>query len=557
MATSPDSIPARQKSSPGLSALAWLVTAGVIIAIFAAICIARDRGYGGPHHDEVIALLASKGFERAYARLHDAGEAPFHQIVPASEWQRFTQDFVPVSFSEVRDDVLFGDKHPPLAFWVFNRWLALFTHGQYEHAVVLVWIQIVIAAALLKLAVLQYTGSRRLALVAFAIFLAGNCAVVTATWVRQYSLFAICYALTAICAGELTRPSVSRLRMGCSAAGLGMASLLGMMTQYTFLTMSAPIHLALVVFLVQRRTTERVAIVGAGYLFAGAAFFALIPRAINHALVVSQQLQHQWHIGNALWGIPQMIVPMPSALQGSIGSSLGLAVMLAVLALGARACMIGNVADQLNRPDQRVVLAGMLGAGIIQLVMVAAGLFPGWATSPPHMCALWWLSVLALSIWLSHRSTRFVCVATTIALTGMIAMQSLYAWHCLRILPRVNTSYIQSQRPQLVCLDNLARGFVLQLTDVMSRDQPVLATDGESLRRRLLDGGFRQYDRILYMPMDETVGKDKSATIEAARQAGYTVHDLPVVHPQLFNAVLFEKKSSTSDETAGGTVVPR
>jgi hypothetical protein len=514
-------------------------------------------GYGGPHHDEVIALLASKGFEREYARLHDAGEAPFHKIVPASEWQRFTRDFVSVPFSEVRDDVLFGDKHPPLAFWVLNQWLALFPHGQYEQAVVLVWIQIVVAAALLMLAVLQHTGSRRLALLAFATFLAGNCAVVTATWVRQYSLFTICYALTAIFAAELTRSSVSRLRMWCSAAGLGAASLLGMMIQYTFLTMSAPIHLALVVFLIQRRLTGRLAIVGTGYLFAGAAFFGLIPKAVHHALVVSQHLVRHWHVGNALWGIPQMIVPVPSILEGWIGSSLGLAVLLAVLALGARVCMYGNDAGPLNRPDPRVVLAGMLGAGILQLVMVAVGLFPGWATSPPHMCALWWLSVLALSIWMSHQSTRLVFVLTTMALTGMIGMQCLYAWHCLRILPRVNSSYIHSQRPQLVCLDNLARGFVLQLADVMAGDQPVLATDGASLRRRLLDGDFRQYDRVLYMPMDETVENDKPATIEAARKAGYTVRDLPVVHPRLYNAVLFEKQSSTAGETVDGTAVPR
>ena len=120
-----------------------------------------DHGYGGPHHDEVIALLASKGLEREYARLHDAGEAPFHQIVPASAWQGFTRDFMPTAvFSEIRDDVLFGDKHPPLAIWVFNQWLALFPHGQYEHAVVLVWMQIVAAAGLLMLAVRQHTNSK-------------------------------------------------------------------------------------------------------------------------------------------------------------------------------------------------------------------------------------------------------------------------------------------------------------------------------------------------------------------------------------------------------------
>ena len=120
-----------------------------------------------------------------------------------------------------------------------------------------------------------------------------------------------------------------------------------------------------------------------------------------------------------------------------------------------------------------------------------------------------------------------------------------------------NSSYISSEHPELVCLDNLARGFVLQLADVMAPDQPVLATDGPSLRRRLLGGDFRQYDRILYLPMDETVARDKPATIEAARQAGYMVRELPVVHLHLYCAVLFQKGVSTQGHTADEMTVPR
>ena len=132
--TSPQTTP---HSSASVAIWIWVLVVGLTISIFAGICAVRDAGYGGPHHDEVIALMASKGFEREYARLMTAGEMPFHKIVPASDWHRFTRDFSPIPFSEVRDDVLFGDKHPPLAFWILNQWLALFPHGQYEHAVVL------------------------------------------------------------------------------------------------------------------------------------------------------------------------------------------------------------------------------------------------------------------------------------------------------------------------------------------------------------------------------------------------------------------------------------
>ena len=529
---------------------------GLTIASFAGICAVRDAGYGGPHHDEVIALMACKGFEREYARLITAGETPFHHIVPASDWHRFTRDFSPIPFTEVRDDVLFGDKHPPLAFWVLNQWLALFPHGQYRQAVVLVWIQIVAAAGLLVLAVLQHTGSGRLSLLAFVLFLASNSAVFTATWVRQYSLFAICYALTALFAAELTRPSVTRLRLAGATAGLGAASALGMMTQYTFMTMSGPIHLALLVFLMKRRLWDRLAIVGIGYLAAGGAFFGLIPGALHHALVVSEGLQRKWQVEAAFWGVPHMVIPIPSDFQGWFGSFLGLAVLLGVLALGARVCMY-PCNGELNRPEKRVILAGMLGAGVLQFVLVATGFFPGWATGPPHLCALWWLTVLALSIWMSHQTSRLIPVCTTLAVAGMIGMQLLYAWNCLRILPRVNSSYIASQRPQLICMDNLARGFVLQLAEAMPADQSVLATDGPSLRRRLLDGEFRQYDRILYLPMDDTVAGDKPTTMEAARKAGFTVRELPVVHPLLYNAVIFQKGASPLGEAGEEMTVPR
>ncbi len=550
------SVPERSRDRSRLPV--WLRAAVVSLtcAAFAGICILRDAGYGGPHHDEVIALMASKGFEREFARLVTSGAPPFHEIVPAAQWHRFTHDFASTRFSEVRDDVLFGDKHPPLAFWVLNQWLAWFEHGQYAHAVILVWLQMLATAGLLSVAVWQFTRSARWSLWGFVLFLAGNSAIFTATWVRQYSLFAICYALTAICAAELTRPRLTTWRLCGAAAGLGTASWLGMMTQYTFLTMSGPIHLALLVYLVRRSGWNRLALLGIAYAAAGGAFFGLIPRAVQHALVVSEGLERSWHVGTALWGVPQMVIPMPSVLEGWIGSGLGVAVLVAVFALGIQVCRHPRDGNQSNGPEARVVLAGMLGAGALQVSLVAAGFFPGWATSPPHLCALWWLTILAFSIWMSERPSRWMPVFTKLGLIGMIGMQLLYGWHChQRLLPHVNSSYIASERPDLVCLDNLARGFVLQLTDVMAPEQPVLATQGASLRQHLRDGDLVKYDRILYLPMDETVARDKLATMQVARQAGYTVRDLPVVHPQLYNAVLLEKGGSPPHDTSDDSKV--
>jgi len=158
---------------------------------------------------------------------------------------------------------------------------------------------------------------------------------------------------------------------------------------------------------------------------------------------------------------------------------------------------------------------------------------------------------------MSHQTSRLVPAFTMLAVAGMIGMQLVYARHCRQLLPRVNSSYIATEQPQLVCLDNLARGFVLQLAEVMSSDQSVLATDGPSLRRRLLEGDLSQFDRILYLPMDETVADEKPRTIETARNAGFIVRELPVVHPLLYNAVIFQKHSSTSTNADHTRAVPR
>ncbi len=95
-----------------------------ITVAFLVVCVLRDRGTGGPHHDEVICLMASKAGEADYAKMLDADDAPMHQIVRAAEWHRYTKGFERMSFTDIRDDVMSGDKHPPSPFGFSTNGLA-------------------------------------------------------------------------------------------------------------------------------------------------------------------------------------------------------------------------------------------------------------------------------------------------------------------------------------------------------------------------------------------------------------------------------------------------
>ncbi len=118
-------------------------------------------------------------------------------------------------------------------------------------------------------------------------------------------------------------------------------------------------------------------------------------------------------------------------------------------------------------------------------------------------------------------------------------MQGLYTWHTLRILPRINTSYIASTQHDLVCIDNMARGFVLQITDLVDPESPVLATTSDSLTKRLLSSELP--DRLLYLPMDESVRNGKATVLAAAKQAGYAIEELPCRSTGMYEAILMTR----------------
>jgi len=530
-----------------------------VVVLFSATTVyVRDAGYGGPHHDEVIALLAAKGMEREYARMLPSGDAPLHRIVPASAWHDFTHEFTPIAFNEIRSDVLGHDKHPPLAFWVMNRWLSLFPNSNYQHAVVLVWLQILLAGGVLAFTVLRITRRSGWAVVALALFLAGNSAVFTASWVRQYALFVVLYAVVVLCAAELARRNLSNRSFVVWSAAIALASLLGMMSQYTFVTMSGPIHLAVLGVLAFRKRWSRVGILIAAYAAAGGLFFLFLPGALDHVSAVSGGLDRKWQLAAALGAVPRMYIPLPSSLPVWLTSAAGVAALLVPLIVAMFAIRTSRSSpDDSDPPDIRVPLAGMLGAGVLQFVLVAVGYFPGWATGENHLCAFWLLTVLAVTLLLSHLPRRFAGGIVTVALVAMLGMQGPYVWHLHRILPRVNTSYIASQEPDLILVDNLARGFVLQITDVVPPRTPVLATDSMHLANQLADGSLHGYAKILYLPMDTTVAQGKATVIAAAQGGGRRVTELPVVHTGMYEAVLFEAHAQRSDPAPTKRTVPR
>ncbi len=501
----------------------------------------RDAGYGGPHHDEVIAMMMAKDLGREYAEMLQANGAPLHQVVDATRWHAYTRGFVPVSFGEIRDELVASDRHPPLAFWVMNRWLSLFPVGRYGHAVGLTWLETVVASGILALGVFRATGELTLAAIAFAAFLMGNSAVFTGIWARQYALGLVWFAVVAVASADLVRRNLSTLRFLLLAVIIALASLLGMTTMYAFATLSVSIHLALFALLVRRRQWRRAAALSAAYLVAAAVFFLMLPDALSHAVSVSDSDAPHWEVGNALGGMARMLVPIPSALPGWTTMVIG-AVMLALPLTLTMPLMrpFGPSVRQVERADVRVPLAGMLGAGCLQFGLVLTGYFPGWATGPNHMVAFWALTVLAVCTLLARLSAAWTRAVVAVALAGMATVQCLYVWQLHRILPRLNTSYIASTNPDLVCVDNLARGFLLQVTELVPAGNRVLATGSDRLAERFTKGLLTNFQRILYLPMDATVRNGKDWVIFAAVSSGWTVSALPVVHAGLYEAILLE-----------------
>ena len=514
-----------------------------VIALSGALSWYRDTGYAGPHHDEVIALMAAKGLEREFASLKHKGAPPFHSIVMASEWHRFTKNFKPVSFFEIKQDVQANDKHPPLAFWLFNVWLSNFKSAEYNHAVVLCWLQIILAGILLAFAVLRLIGSKGLAGLAFALFLMGNSAVFTSTWVRQYALFTVWYAAVVVLAGELSRKDINSKSFALLSVAMGGVCLAGMTTHYSFAPASFPIHVALLSVFLWRRKWKRLGVLAGSYILGALAFLFLNAGFMKQVTAVASGIKRSANLDSALvalGGFPQMLVPWPSYLPNWFGEIVGVGILTFFLGLACWLCFLQWENEKIT--PIRVVLSGMLGTGIVQFLLVALGYFPGWATSPNHTCPFWILCVLVIILAIHRLDRKRLTVSVGIAMIGMLGSQIVFAAHCHRIKSKTNVQYISRLDPSLVYVDNLWRGMILQLTDLMVPNQPVLVTKTENLEKRLKNGDFKKYKTILYLLMGENQYPRKQQTLEAFRKAGWQSKELPVVHPGVYDAIFLEKE---------------
>lgn len=505
----------------------------------------RDAGYGGPHHDEVIALMASNARERDYDLIKRDSAYPIGSIVPAEEWHRWTSFQKLVPFGQIAKDVLQNDAHPPLYFWMLNRWLSIFEAGAYNEARWLSWFQMLVASGLLGLAVFRITGSGAVALMSVAVFLFGNSAVFTAAWVRQYSLLACFYSALICCTMEFSRASRqprTRLLWGVL---IGMITLGGMLTQYAFLTMSLPIHLAVLWVAYKRAGWRGVGIQAAVYAGAATLFLLLLPGVLTQVTTLSRRdesvnrIEPRSHWPQAAGGVVEMIIPVPAFIPQAAKSVSG--AIFFVLLLGWFGCLM-VVEIRSSSPGKVVIvpLAGVLGAGMLHFLLVGLGYFPGHAAGPNHTSALWLLTVLAGGVTLARLSQKQQIIGSTVVLASLVGTQLAFVWRSHRILPFLNTSYASKLKPDLVILDNLSRGYVLQVTDVLDPAQKVLVA--ADLATPFGNQRLRAYRSILYLPMEDSVLSKKPSVVSAASRAGWRPEELPVVHRGMHEAVLFQKQ---------------
>ncbi|NIO40763.1 MAG: hypothetical protein GTO41_11640 [Burkholderiales bacterium] len=512
-----------------------------IVILFVALSWFRDTGYAGPHHDEVIALMAAKGLHLDYANRALYGEKPFNAITLASEWHKYTRDFKPVPFREVRQSVQARDKHPPLAFWVLNRWLSLFPGATYGHAVWLMQALVLLSGGLLAVLIYRCTGSACSGALGFGLFLFGNSAISLGGWVRQYALWLLCYSAVLLLAFELSRPALRPGKFILFAAALALSVAAGMMSQYAFFTVSLPVLAALFWVTVRRRARLHALVLVGAYLIAAALFFLLNPGAIRHVLVTAEAIARPAQWLAAVGGLSHMVIPLPSALPRLVSGTAGAAVMIMAFAL-ATAASLSQTQSESDQVATRVVLSGMLGAGALQVGLVGLGYFPGWATGPVHMAPFWLLSVFSFMVMLRRIGHVGRTAIPVVAMALMIGMQLVYGAHTHRIRPYTNVTYVSRLQPDLVYIDNPARGMVLQLTDMMPPQQRVLVADLEALKQIMAKPGLQAEKRILYLMMggDADVTSRVDETLAAVRASGWAVYDLPVVHPGLYDAYLFE-----------------
>jgi hypothetical protein len=131
---------------------------------------------------------------------------------------------------------------------------------------------------------------------------------------------------------------------------------------------------------------------------------------------------------------------------------------------------------------------------------------------------------------------------SSLALAVMVGTQILYGWHCHRIKPRTFVLRALQERPDLVLIDRVKRGYVLQVAELLPGDQMVWVGDGSLLVAQLAAGAFDGYRRMAYLPMEKSILESKPEVLTAFAAAQWKVRELNVVHPGAYEAILLSKQ---------------
>ena len=519
--------------SIGIGALVAL-----IFLVYVTLGTWRDASYGGPHHDEVIALLASNNGEREFGALLGAAGAPLNQIVPASTWQTWISDFRPLSYRDIRQDTQARDKHPALAFFLFNRWLSA-TDGGYLEARILTQLQVALLGVFLGWLLHRWTKSTSIPVAGVGLFLLSESALFTSVWVRQYALWAVCFAITFLAAGELLRST--RIRSSCGwAVLLGCGALMGMSTQYTFFTVAGPLIATTIAVLFAQRRRVVLGFLVSTLASCGALFFLLNPGVLGHVSVVSDGIERVPSPVTAVGGVGKVLLPLPSGWS-LIHQVVGCLTLVAVFA--ATLFVIRRRTGSQNY--LWIPLAAMIGGGVVQFMLVAAGLFVPWATGQNHMLpfaftvvVVWCLLPTAIhSLKNPAPYAKSWWFATAAALILMPLSQAAYCFNAQRKRPLTFQGHFERIRPDLIVCDHVTRGALLETAAACDPQQPVWFGETELWVAFAQTTGVKDKRSVLYLPFEEGKRARLPTVIPSLSASGWKVQPLSVLHAGHFDAI--------------------
>ena len=502
-----------------------------------------------PLHDEAITLLAAKASEQDYfLRLRD-WRPPFGVIVPAAQWQDFTRGYEPLTLRAVRDDLRAQDLHPPLGFWLFNLWLSLFLHGGYLEAKVLTLILVLLTAAAVRGSACEL-GLGAHASAATALLLLSNSAILTATYVRQYALLGLVFALLLWASLRTARNVESGRESFAEAAAIGALALAGMLTQYVFALLAAPLltGLLLVCVLRKRRTTAvalalSLSLAGVVFLVFQGAGAAAGRRDWGVASGGEALAEAARGFANAFPLLPAG-VPSDGALLLGV-ACIGLLLALAVVAWRSQRAL-----------GARLVAASAIATIALLLASIAARVLPPRSIDPAYALGIVILMVLLVGVALAASGRRWLRRMAWLVIVLLAIDEGGYiAWRLVKREPATAQLAARLQ-PDLVWTDESRRGHLLPLTMAMGEGQQVLVSPLDDLDLRLHAGALDALRTVLVLVEDDASTRRVKTILRMFEGAGWSAERLPTLHPGYHDAVLARHQPRAGAAAAAASAVP-